>query len=202
MNLEKNTAIIVVDVQNDFCPGGSLAVTDGDQVVGPLNQLLDLADQQGWQKILTRDWHPANTTHFAINRNDEQGWPVHCVQETAGAKFHPGLEVADATIITKGVGEHDDAYSGFDGTAPNGQTLEDYLHQYQITRLYIGGLATDYCVRATALDAAARGFRTFLLLDAIKAVNIDPSDEAKAIGEMVLAGVQMTSVQDTIATND
>ncbi|MFH0936907.1 MAG: nicotinamidase [Candidatus Daviesbacteria bacterium] len=178
-------ALIIVDVQNDFCPGGKLAVKEGAQVVEPINQLLSYGREKGWVRAATRDWHPAVTTHFDI-------WPVHCVQETEGAEFHQNLDLKDEVVFSKGMGPEENAYSGFDGKSEEGENLEEFLNRYFVKKVYVVGLATDYCVKATALDAANKGFETTVLLEACRAVNINPTDEQKAVEEMEGAGVIVT----------
>lgn len=186
---EIKTALILVDVQSDFCPEGKLAVTDGHHVVEPLNNAVRYAREHGWLIVTGRDWHPAITTHFA---KDGGVWPEHCVQETIGAEFHTDLDIDGAIVVSKGTRPDEDGYSEFDGHTEDGKTLEELLKTCGKTRVLVGGLATDYCVKATALDAARLGFETYVLLDAIKAVNLQPDDEAKAVAEMVRGGVKFT----------
>lgn len=194
-------ALLIIDVQNDFCPGGSLPVYGGDKVVEPLNKMIYLAASRNWPVIFSRDWHPAKTSHF-------DKWPVHCVQDTEGAQFHPSLKVdgvfgdrasgiyrvSDLEIFSKGMGESEDAYSAFDARNVAGVGLEEYLTKMGVVELFIGGLATDYCVKASALDSVKRLFRTNLLTDAIAAVNLKSGDEEEAIKEMVKAGVRLTNI--------
>jgi nicotinamidase/pyrazinamidase len=171
-------AVIVVDVQNDFCPGGALPVPDGDQVIPPLNDLLSRAD---CLTVATRDWHPMNHCSFK-----EQGgpWPVHCVAETWGADFHPDLDRALLqVIVSKATTPDQEAYSGFQGTA-----LAALLNERGVKRVLIGGLATDYCVKATAIDARQAGFEVIVLKDAIRGVEVTPGDCARAMEEMRQAG--------------
>lgn len=171
INLDTD-ALIMVDVQNDFCPGGSLAVKEGDQVVKPLNHA-----QKFFRHIFaTRDWHPEDHSSF-MGRGGP--WPPHCIQNTYGAKFHPDLEISRAYVISKAFEKDKDAYSGFQGT-----DLEARLKRESIKRVFIGGLATDYCVRATALDALNAGFEVVLLEDAIRGVDVKPGDSEKAKVEM------------------
>lgn len=168
----KDSALIVVDVQNDFCPGGSLAVTYGDQVVAPLNVLIGRFIEVGRPVFFTRDWHPAKAKHFAK-------WPVHCVQGTPGAEFHPKLNVPKGgIIITKGDDLEGDAYSGFAGHDEHGIPLEELLLKHGVTTLYIGGLATDYCVKATVLDGLTHGFSVVFLDYCSRAVDPDPGNLA------------------------
>lgn len=187
-------ALILVDVQMDFCPNGSLAVADGDKVVQPLNKLSAYARQHGWTIVASRDWHPPVTKHFK-----EFGgiWPIHCVAESNGAAFHKDLDITNAIIISKGTGERDD-YSAFDGRTDSGVPLGMYLNGKAVNEVYVGGLATDYCVKETVLAACRMRFRTFFLKDASRAVNLNPDDEAKAIDEMIQLGAHVVTTDEVI----
>ncbi|MEO0239035.1 MAG: bifunctional nicotinamidase/pyrazinamidase [candidate division WOR-3 bacterium] len=181
IKLREKDALIVVDLQNDFCPGGALAVPEGDKIVPVLNAYIERFSNSKSLIVATRDWHPENHISFA-----EQGgiWPKHCVQNTKGAEFHPDLKLpSDSIIVSKATEPDKEAYSGFDGT-----NLDKLLKGKGVTRLFVGGLATDYCVRATVLDALRLGFCVFLLLDAIKGVNVQPEDSERAIVEMLEKG--------------
>jgi nicotinamidase/pyrazinamidase len=181
---DNKKALIVVDVQNDFCPGGSLAVAHGDEVVAPLNQLIKQFLDRGEPVYKTRDWHPAQTKHFQIYGGI---WPVHCVQGTRGAEFHPDLSNDPrVTVISKGIDERADGYSGFDGT-----NLAELLREEGVGEVWVGGLATDYCVKHTVLDALKEGFEVKALADAMRAVNVNQDDGAKAIEEMRAAGAEI-----------
>lgn len=170
----------MVDVQNDFCPGGALAVKDGDAVVPALNALARTAGLV----IATRDWHPPDHGSFAPQGGP---WPVHCVQGTPGADLHPELEPGeDAVIVDKGQTREGDGYSGFENTA-----LEDVLRQRGVDTVHVGGLALDYCVRATALDARRAGFDVVLHRGATRAVEVNPGDGEKALTELREAGVRI-----------
>lgn len=171
-------ALIVVDLQADFCPGGALAVPDGDQVVHPINRLLAIG---GWRRVLTRDWHPPDHLSF----KDRGGiWPPHCVAGTQGAAFHPGLDAGAAdAVVSKAIRPDQEAYSGFDGTG-----LGDALRGAGINRIFVCGLATDYCVKATVLDGRKEGFEVILLEDVVRAVEVNPGDGEKALDEMKKAG--------------
>jgi nicotinamidase/pyrazinamidase len=184
MEKDLKKALIVVDVQNDFCPGGSLAVAHGDEVVAPLNRLMREFLDRGEPVYKTRDWHPPQTKHFT----DYGGtWPVHCVQNTHGAEFRAGLlDDPRIRVISKGLDEKADGYSGFDGT-----NLSDQLKAEGIEEVWVGGLATDYCVKQTVVDAARQGFHVKALADAMRAVNIKPDDGAEAIKEMRAAGAEI-----------
>lgn len=187
---------INVDVQNDFCPGGSLAVAEGDRVVEVLNTLAARCRKLGGAVIHTRDWHPESTPHFA---KDGGVWPVHCVAGTEGAAFHRDLDVDEGDIvISKGAGQ-EDAFSGFDGHDQNGRSLGEIIASLARGRtlVSIGGLATDYCVKATALDArglAERGdldLAVVVVIDGIRAVNLQPDDGETAVNQMSESGAHI-----------
>lgn len=183
MRLRKGDALIAVDVQRDFLPDGSLAVPDGHEVVPVLNDYISLFRLEGLPVVATRDWHPRDHCSF-----DAQGgtWPPHCVQDSDGAAFADDLELPeDVIVISKGTSKDSDAYSGFDGT-----DLEAYLRQRGVERLFIGGLATDYCVLATVTDGLGAGFDVVLLRDAVRAVGVQSTDEAEALAAMRDAGAQ------------
>jgi nicotinamidase/pyrazinamidase len=194
-------ALIVIDVQNDFCPGGALAVADGDAVVPVVNALMD----DFAVRILTQDWHPAGHLSFAANHpgaapfstttmpyGPQVLWPVHCVQGTPGAAFHPGLRTDPADLILrKGFRPAIDSYSAFyenDRTTPTG--LEGYLRARGVTAITLAGLATDYCVAFSALDAARLGFATTVHLPGCRAIDLDGS-LATALAQLRAAGVQL-----------
>jgi nicotinamidase/pyrazinamidase len=187
-------ALVVVDLQNDFCPGGALAVRGGDAIVPVVNRYLDRFGEAGAPVFLTRDWHPPVTAHFQAYGGV---WPPHCVQGTPGAAFHPGLAPpVEAVIVSKGMDPEQDAYSGFQAQDPSGQPLPAILAERGVRRLYVGGLATDYCVRATALDALREGFEVVVLADAIGAVDLAPGDGARAIDEMQGAGARLATLSE------
>jgi nicotinamidase/pyrazinamidase len=184
------TALVVVDVQNDFTdPKGSLFVMGGAGIVPRINGQVDEAVAAGAFVVYTQDWHPPHTPHFA---QDGGIWPVHCVEGTWGAEFHPQLKVEGPTVRKGANGE--DGYSGFTMRDPQtGETipteLEGLLRERDLARVVVCGLATDYCVNATAIDAANKGFETAVLTDAIRAVNLKTGDSERAIAEMTRAGV-------------
>jgi len=185
MSSSSKRALIVVDVQNDFCPGGSLAVTRGDDVVAPLNKLIEEFLERGEPVFKSRDWHPEKTKHFAAYGGT---WPVHCVQNTKGAEFHPDLiDDMHIRVISKGLGD-EDCYSAFDGT-----DLALQLRRLGVEEVWVGGLATDYCVKNTVLDAVKEGFRVKALEDAMRAVEVNPGDGERAIAEMRDAGAEVIS---------
>ncbi|HUE81172.1 MAG TPA: nicotinamidase [Pyrinomonadaceae bacterium] len=174
-------ALIVVDVQNDFCPGGALAVERGDEVIQPLNKLISEFLERGELVVKSRDWHPPITKHFAKYGG---AWPIHCVQNTPGAEFHPDL-ISDPRIriISKGMGDEDN-YSAFDGTE-----LADLLREHNVNEVWVGGLATDYCVKNTVLDGLREGFAVKAVEEAMRAVK--PEDAEKTIDEMRRAGAEV-----------
>ncbi len=185
---DKKRALIVVDVQNDFCSGGTLAVAEGDQVVPPLNKLIEEFLERGEPVFKTRDWHPEQTKHFQAYGGT---WPVHCVQNTKGAEFHPNLiDDKHIRIISNGLGDAD-CYSAFDET-----DLELQLHRLGVEEVWVGGLATDYCVKSTVLDALKKGFRVKALENAMRAVDINPGDGERAIAEMRGAGAEIVKEQE------
>lgn len=194
MSSAREDALIVVDVQNDFCPGGTLAVSEGDAVVPVLNVYMERAAAAGMPIAASRDWHPRETVHF---RQFGGPWPPHCIQETPGAAFHPALRLPQSTfVVSKGMGPQDDGYSAFEGNAPDGRGLLEELRAWGVTRLHVGGLTTDYCVRTTVLDGLSAGFDVRLLKDAVRAVNVRPGDGARAIAEMLAAGARAETLDE------
>lgn len=192
MRYDPGTALIVVDVQNDFAdPTGSLYVHDGENTIGYLNEEIGSAVGAGAAVVYTQDWHPESTPHFA---KDGGVWPVHCVAGSHGAELHPDLEVVDDAIrIRKGTGS-EDGYSAFSGRdVASGEEsstgLDAMLRARGVERVVVVGLALDYCVRASAIDAADAGFSTTLLADGTRAVNLEPGDGIRAVADMVAAGV-------------
>ena len=187
-------ALVVVDLQNDFCPDGALAVRDGHAIVPVVNRYLERFRRAGAPVYLTRDWHPPVTQHFQAYGG---GWPPHCVQGTPGARFHPALAAPpEAVVVSKGMDPSADAYSAFQAEDDKGRLLGDALVARGVRRIYVSGLATDYCVRATALDALRDGFEVVILTDAIGAVDLEPGDGSRAIDQMRDAGAQMTTLNE------
>lgn len=183
---EPDSALLIVDVQNDFCPGGSLAVAGGDEVVPVLNAYAEEFAEASRLVISDRDWHPGRTTHFVQFGGD---WPPHCVQGTPGSEYHPDLRLPPETIhVTKGMGAEEDAYSCFEARDASGRPLASLLADRGVRTLYIGGLATDYCVKHTALDGIKAGFKVVVLEDAVRGVNVQAGDAERAIEEMRSAG--------------
>lgn len=177
-------ALVVVDVQRDFLPGGALAVAGGDAVVPPLNRWAGAFERAGLPVFATRDWHPPDHCSF---REHGGPWPAHCVAGTGGAAWAEALELPPGTrVIAKADTAQADAYSGFQGTS-----LAAKLRALGCRRLFIGGLATDYCVRATALDALARGFEVVVLTQAVRAVDVRPGDGERALAELAAQGASL-----------
>ncbi|WP_096663095.1 isochorismatase family protein [Polaromonas sp. AET17H-212] len=186
--LRAGDALLIVDVQSDFLPGGSLAVPRGDEVVAVLNGCVQAFRQAGLPVVATRDWHPPDHCSF---RPQGGPWPPHCVAGSAGAGFAPGLQLpAQAIVISKATQQQSDAYSGLEGTA-----LDQRLRQAGVGRLFVGGLATDYCVLNTVCDAVKLGYQTVLLLDAIRAVDVHAGDGERAIARMLRLGALAASSQ-------
>ncbi|MEW6320327.1 MAG: nicotinamidase [Acidobacteriota bacterium] len=182
-SLQTGDALIVVDVQNDFLPGGSLAVADGHAVVEPLNRYIAAFEARELPVYFTRDWHPPDHSSFVARGGP---WPPHCVADTTGAAFAPGLRLPQhAVVISKATSREADAYSGFEGT-----DLDHRLQAQGVRRVFVGGLATDYCVLNTVRDALEHKYETYLLTDAIRAVDVTPGDGDRARAEMERRGAR------------
>src|SRR5919108_3329636 len=192
MALQPGDALLIVDVQNDFCPGGSLPVPEGDRVVPVLNRYIEIFGEGGLPVFASRDWHPPETSHF----RDYGGiWPVHCVQESEGARFHAELRLPDgAIVVSKGMDPTRDDYSAFQAATEDGVSFPDILRQHGIRKLYVGGLATDYCVKESVLEGLRRGLSVVLLEDAVRGVDLNPGDSARAVEEMLRAGARRASL--------
>ncbi len=187
-------ALVIVDVQNDFCPEGSLAVPAGDKVVPVLNRYIERFAALKAPIFASCDWHPAVTKHFKAYGGV---WPPHCVQGTKGAEFHADLQLpCEAVIVSKGMDPDQDAYSAFQAEDPNGMPFAAALGEQGVQRLFVGGLTTDYCVKATVLDALREGFQVVVLEDAIRAVDLSLGDGAKALEEMKAAGATLATLSD------
>ncbi len=188
-----NSALILIDIQNDFCPGGALAVPEGDQVVAPANRLMPLFDAI----LAGRDWHPADHCSF---RSQGGTWPPHCVAGTAGAAYHPDLDQSRITHhLVKADTRGPDCYSEFGGHDDQGRTFDDLLQTLRIDTLYVTGLATDYCVRATVLDAVQNGYAVRVVRDAVRAVDVKPGDGDRALAEMERAGAQLVTSRELLS---
>jgi nicotinamidase/pyrazinamidase len=185
---DERNALLVVDLQNDFCPGGSLPVPNGHEVVPVLNDYIARFTREGLSVVLSRDWHPAQTSHF---RTQGGSWPEHCVQGTRGAEFHPDLSVpGTALIVSKGMGPDEDGYSAFVGRDQEGRSLVSLLREQGVQKLVIGGLATDYCVLNSVLDALEAGFSVDVIGAATRGVEVQPGDTDRAIQQMKAAGAR------------
>ncbi len=192
IEIDRSFAIVTVDVQNDFCPGGALGVANGNKIITKINEVNALAEEKGALRIATRDWHsPIMEEHFKI-------WPVHCVQDTPGAEFHPELETEGFEIFSKGMNPKEHGYSPFEGRNEQGQSLNEYLQREGIVKVVFLGIATEHCVKAGAMGAVAkeRRYETFLTTDAIAAVNAKAGDEERAIKDMQDAGVILIGARD------
>jgi nicotinamidase/pyrazinamidase len=182
-------ALLIVDVQKDFCPGGALPAPGGGAIVPALNRYIGEARARGFAIYASRDWHPSQTTHFK-----EYGglWPPHCVQNTPGAAFHPALELpAETIVISKGDRGDREGYSAFDGHTAEGRPLADDLRARHIDQLYVAGIATDYCVKETVRDALKLRFGVTVLADAITGIDVQPGDAERAIEAMRSAGAEI-----------
>lgn len=194
--MKKGAALLIVDVQNDFCPGGALAVPDGDRVVEPLSRIAGFFTAAGLPVLASRDWHPPVTRHFS---GFGGVWPPHCVQESSGAAFHPALRLPKgALVISKGGDPDSDSYSAFDGRSTDGRSLGEILTALGVGHLYVGGLATDYCVCSSVLDARKAGLEVTLLTDAVAGVEISAGDSEKALQEMERAGAGFSTTEDAV----
>jgi nicotinamidase/pyrazinamidase len=186
--LKRGDALIVVDVQNDFLPGGALAVPEGDGIIPPLNEVIQKFRNENLPLFFTRDWHPPHHSSFLDSGGS---WPVHCMKDTNGAAFAPGLTVPDgASIISKASESDTDEYSGLKGFDSDGSRLDEILKKENIRRVVIGGLATDYCVLNTVLDALDLGCEVYVLTDAVRAVNVKPEDGSMAFQDMTDRGAR------------
>jgi nicotinamidase/pyrazinamidase len=184
-------ALLVVDVQRDFCPGGALPVPAGDRILPAINRYVAQARELGMPIYASRDWHPAVTRHFKPYGGE---WPPHCVQGTDGAAFHRDLDLPrQAIVVSKGEDPDRPGYSAFEGSTPSGQSFGTELRSRNIDGLYVAGLATDYCVRQTTLDALRAGLRTIVLTDAIAGIDARPGDVDRALVEMSGAGAGLTT---------
>ncbi len=212
----KNQALLLIDLQNDFCPGGALPVAEGDATIDVANHAIAAAKKAGMPVIASQDWHPANHLSFAVNHPGaiigECGelaglpqiwWPVHCVQGQRGADFHPRLHHnAFDAVIQKGTQPEIDSYSAFFDNGKRAKTpLDNMLRQQGITRLTIMGLATDYCVKFTVLDALALGYEVQVVQDGCRGVNLQPDDSEKALAEMCHHGARRLTLAEFIVAS-
>lgn len=184
-----DSALLIIDLQNDFCPGGSLAVPDGDKIVPIVNRCIDHFHAEKLAIIASRDWHPPKSSHF---REFGGLWPPHCVQVTHGARFHPDLRLPEqAIIVSKGMDPDRNDYSAFTAMDPRGMELGQILREQGVRHLYVAGLATDYCVKESVLDALRLGMGVTVISDAVKGVELRSGDTNRAIGEMTAAGARI-----------
>lgn len=181
-------ALIIVDVQNDFCPGGTYPVPNGDEVVEPLNKMIDYAKKNNWFIVTSRDWHPVSTEKLT-------GWTPHCIQNTKGAEYHPDLKIDEnILVINKGEDLGESHYSAFNG---DNISLESLLRDARVEEVYIGGLAADYCVKNTAVDSAKKGFKTYVLWDATRGIfKKKTEDEVK--NELIQNGVKLVKTKEIL----
>jgi nicotinamidase/pyrazinamidase len=189
LKIDNNSALVVVDVQKDFCPGGALPVKEGDAIVTTLNKYIERFATSRSVIIFTRDWHPPRHISFY---SEGGRWPAHCVRGSKGAEFHASLKVPGwAMVVSKAVDEKVEAYSGFQGTG-----LAKTLRKRRVIRIFVGGLATDYCVKETVLDALSNRFQVYYLTDASKGVNVNQGDSERAILEMKAKGAECIVLSD------
>ena len=188
ISISQKDALIIADIQKDFLPGGTLPVLSGEEVIPVLNDYIRLFKTAKAKIFATRDWHPPNHISFKVFGGL---WPPHCIQGTDGASFHPDLKLPEnVTIISKAVDPKHESYSGFDGT-----TLAEELKQNEVSRIFVGGLTTDYCVRYTVLDGLALRFEVILLSDAIRGINLKADDSEKAVSSMLAGGAKTATLE-------
>lgn len=192
--MKSKKALIIVDVQNDFCPGGALGVPEGHKIVPVINKYIKIFIKNKSPVFATRDWHPVRTKHF----KDFGGvWPIHCLQNSKGAVFQPDLRLPKDTILLyKGMDPDKDAYSAFQAEDTTGIGLYNLLKRLDVRELYIAGLATDYCVKHTAIDALKHGFKVKILTDAIQGVDLKPGDSEEAIKKIIKMGAKKIKLAD------
>jgi len=187
-------ALLVVDIQKDFCPGGALSVAEGDEIIPNLNRYIEIFLDKKLPVFITRDLHPKDTKHF---KRFGGVWPEHCVEGTEGAEFHPDLKVAPGpVVISKGMDPEEDSYSAFQAADSKGTGFSELLKGYGVGEIFVGGIATDFCVKYTALDALEAGLKVTILTDAIKGVNLKPPDSAEAIKEMAGKGAMKITLKE------
>lgn len=186
-------ALLIVDMQNDFCPGGALGIKDGDKIIPAINKYIKIFSEKKLPVFASRDWHPKKTQHFK-----EFGgvWPRHCIQNSKGAEFHPKLKLPkEAILLYKGMDPEKESYSVFQAQEQNGMSFLNLLKIWGVEEIYIGGLAADYCVKFSAIDALKERFKVKLLVDAIRGVNLKPEDSESAIREMVGSGAKKINLK-------
>lgn len=192
--MKPKKALLIVDVQNDFCPAGALGIPQGDKIIPAINKYIKIFARNKLPIFATRDWHPPKTIHF----KDFGGvWPVHCIQSTAGAAFHPKLKLPKKAIyLYKGMDPLKDSYSAFQAEEISGAGFLQLLKLLKVTELYIAGLATDYCVKFSTADALKHGFKVRILLDGIMGVDLKKGDSQRAIDQMRRKGAKMITLKD------
>lgn len=196
--MREKAALLIVDIQNDFCPGGALQVPDGDRVIEPANRAIQAFVAAGLPVLASMDWHPPVTRHF---REFGGVWPAHCIEGTAGAEFHPALRLPEGVLLfTKGVNPELDGYSAFEGVSGDGRMLLELLRELKVRELVICGLATEYCVLCTTREALRHGFNVTVLTDAVAGVDIVPGASASAVQDMKYAGAQLASVEELLTS--
>ena len=192
MKLKK--ALLIVDLQNDFCPGGALAIPEGDKIIPNINKYIRIFTKAQLPIFASRDWHPVRTKHF---KDFGGAWPVHCIQNTRGAAFHLKLKLPkEAILLYKGMDPEKDSYSVFQAEDDSGLIFLNLLKIRGIKEIYICGLATDYCVKSSALDALKFGFKVKLLVDGIKGVDLKEGDSQRAIAEMIKKGAKKITLKN------
>jgi nicotinamidase/pyrazinamidase len=187
--LQGGDALSVTDVQNDFLPGGALGVLEGDKILPPLNRVIAMFNKANLPIFFSRDWHPSDHCSF---KNQGGPWPPHCVQNTSGAEFSAELQIPEGSIIvSKGTEKESEQYSTWEGRDADGNTESVLMKKSGIRRIFIAGLATDYCVLNSVKDALGEGYEVYVVTDAIRAVDVNPGDGKKALDEMIRAGAKM-----------
>ncbi|MFO8052828.1 MAG: nicotinamidase [Candidatus Omnitrophota bacterium] len=187
-----NKALLIVDLQNDFCSGGKLPVPEGDKVVDILNRYIDIFKAKNLPIFASRDWHPEKTKHF---KEFGGRWPKHCIQNTKGAEFHPELNLPEsAVVLSAGIDPESEGYSAFEGKNQKEEKFQDLLEKQNVEKLYIGGLATEFCVNHTVLEALKRGFKVQLLVDAIRGIDPEKSEQIKK--EMFSRGAEKMTLDN------
>jgi nicotinamidase/pyrazinamidase len=196
--MENNSALLIVDVQKDFCPGGALGVAGGDEIIPIINRYIELFRNNGRPIIASRDWHPSVSRHF---REFGGIWPVHCVQDSDGARFHPGLLLPpECLVFSKGTNPLLDDYSALQARNEAEKPMSQYLDELGLHFLYICGLATDYCVSQSVMNGLRQGFSIFVLADAVRGVDMEQGDSERALAEMVAAGAILTSLDELLSS--
>lgn len=197
--MDKNTAILIVNVQNDFFPGGALQIPAGDRVLEPINRLAANFRSSGIPILASRYWHSPDSRFF----RDYGGiWPVHCVRGTSGAEFHEQLKLPERTVVlSKGIDTEFDGYSAYEGITNDGRSMAQLLNELEIQKIIVCGLATDYCVMKTVLEAVQNCYRVTVMTDAVAGLNIEPGESSRALIKMELAGAQLDTVDGFLTRN-